>query len=93
MGVVSYAVHGNVSLAAAILVAVGSVFGARIGTRLLRKLPAKPLQIGFAVFVVVVIVSVFLVIPSRDAALHITWLTAVLMILLGVVSGILAGLL
>ena len=93
VGVVSYAINGNVSLTAAILVAVGSVFGARIGTRLLRKLPAKPLQIGFAVFIVVVIVSLFLVIPDRDAALDITWLTATAMILLGIVTGILAGLL
>ena len=93
VGVVSYAINGNVSLTAAILVAVGSVFGARIGTRLLRKLPAKPLQIGFAVFIVVVIVSLFLVIPDRDAALDVTWLTATAMILLGIVTGILAGLL
>ncbi len=44
-------------------------------------------------FLVAVIVSLYFVIPSRDAELELTWITGPGILVLGVVTGILAGLL
>jgi uncharacterized protein len=68
VGVVSYAVTGNVDWIVALILAAGAVVGAQIGTQLLATLPKRAVQWGFIVFLVVVIVSLFLVVPSRDAA-------------------------
>ena len=74
---------------------VGGVITAGLGIFTLAKpqVVTSFLPVVFGIFIVVVIVSLFLVIPDRDAALDITWLTATAMILLGIVTGILAGLL
>ncbi|WP_242491798.1 sulfite exporter TauE/SafE family protein [Actinomyces minihominis] len=93
VGVISYALNGSLSLVAALLVVLGSVVGAQIGTRLLQKIPTRPLQIGFAVFIVVVIVSLFLVVPTRGEELAITWTMAIALVILGIITGILSGLL
>jgi len=51
------------------------------------------LRWGFVAFLAVVIVSLFFVIPSREAGLPLTWLSGVALVALGVITGILAGLL
>lgn len=93
VGVISYATHGSVSWLAALLLAVGSMVGARLGTRLLTVISSRALQIGFAIFMVVVIVSLFLVVPSRDAALQISWGTGIGLVVVGLCTGVLSGLL
>ncbi|PZU44791.1 MAG: sulfite exporter TauE/SafE family protein [Microbacterium sp.] len=93
VGVVSYALHGSVAWIPAIILAVGAVFGAQIGTWLLARLPQNALRWGFVGFLVFVIVMLFVVIPSRDAELVLTWWTGAGLVVLGVVTGILAGLL
>lgn len=93
VGVISYAVTGSVAWVAALLLAVGAVVGAQIGTWLLPRLPVRVLQWGFVAFLVVVIVNLFLVIPSRDAELLVGWGTGAALLAVGVVTGILAGLL
>lgn len=93
VGVISYATHGSVSWIAALFLAVGSIIGARIGTRLLAIIPNRPLQIGFAAFVIVVIVSLFLVVPSRDAVLTISWASGIGLVVVGLCTGVLSGLL
>ena len=93
VGVISYAVNGSVSWVAALLLAIGAVAGAQIGTWLLPRLPVKVLQWGFIAFLAVVVVNLFLVIPSRDAELVIDLGTGIALLAVGVVTGTLAGLL
>lgn len=93
VGVVSYAIHGSVAWIPALILAVGAVGGAQIGTWLLPRLSLTVLRWSFVGFLVAVIVSLFIVIPSRDADLPLTVVTVIGFIVLGVVTGTLAGLL
>lgn len=93
VGVVSYAVHGSVAWIPAVILAVGAVAGAQLGTWLLARLPQNALRWGFVGFLVVVIVMLFVVVPSRDADLELTVLAGLGLAALGVFTGIMAGLL
>ena len=92
VGVISYAMSGSVAWIPALILAVGAVVGAQIGSRLLPKIPQTALRWGFVVFIVIVIVSLFVVIPSRSAAFELGWLNGAGLVLLGVITGIIAGL-
>lgn len=92
VGVVSYALHDSVAWIPALLLAAGAVVGAQIGTWLLPRLSLTILRWTFVGFLVVVIVSLFIVVPSREAVLELTPLTGVGLIALGVVTGVIAGL-
>ncbi len=93
VGVVSYAVHGSVAWIPALILAAGAVIGAQIGTWLVVRVPLTALRWAFVGFLVVVIVTLFLVIPSREAVLDLTWVTGVGLAMTGVITGILSGLL
>ncbi|MFT4228985.1 MAG: sulfite exporter TauE/SafE family protein [Microbacterium sp.] len=93
VGVVSYALHGSVAWIPALILAAGAVVGAQIGTWLLPRVSQTLLRWCFVGFLAVVIVSLFLVIPSRDAELVLTWGSGTGLVALGLVTGILAGLL
>lgn len=93
VGVISYAVNGSVAWIPALILAAAAVIGAQVGSWLLARLPQNALRWGFVGFLVVVIVSLFLVVPSRDAELTLTWLTGTGLVVLGFITGILAGLL
>ena len=92
VGVVSYAIHGSVAWVPALILAAGSVVGAQIGTRLLPKISQTTLRWFFVGFLAIVIVSLFLVVPSREAAFDLQLLTGLALVAVGVVTGILAGL-
>ena len=92
VGVISYAVHDSVAWIPALLLAAGAVVGAQIGTWMLPRASLTVLRWGFVVFLVAVIVSLFLVIPSRDAELALTWLSGTGLVVLGVVTGVISGL-
>jgi uncharacterized protein len=93
VGVVSYAVHGSVAWIAGLILAVGAVIGAQIGTWLLHRTSVVVLRWAFIAFLGVVIISLFLVIPSREAQLDITWGIGLALGATGMVTGILSGLL
>lgn len=93
VGVISYALTGSVSWIAALILAGGAIVGAQIGTWLLHRLPLAVLRWAFVGFLVLVIVSLYLVIPSRDAELEITVLTVLGLVALGLITGVLAGVL
>ena len=93
VGVVSYAIHGSVAWIPAVILAVGAVIGAQVGTWLLARLPQNALRWGFVGFLVVVIVMLFVVVPSRDAELELTVVSGLGLGGLGVFTGIMAGLL
>lgn len=92
IGVISYATTGSVAWVPALILAAGAVVGAQIGTKLLPRISQTALRWGFVGFLVVVIVSLFLVIPSRDAVFELSWLTGVALVAVGIGTGVLAGL-
>lgn len=93
VGVVSYGMRGDVDYLLAVLLAVGSIVGAPIGAGLLKRLPKRAVQVVFICFLVLVIVSLFLVVPSRDAEVHVDVWNGALIVLVGLVAGIAGGLL
>ena len=93
VGAISYAVQGNVDWVAALCLAIGIVIGAQLGTYLLARLPVSAIQWAFMVFLVIVIVSLWLVVPQREDQISITWLTGALLVLTGFVTGVLSGVL
>ncbi|HTN55795.1 MAG TPA: sulfite exporter TauE/SafE family protein [Microbacterium sp.] len=92
VGVISYALSGSVAWIAALILAAGAVVGAQIGSRLMPRISQAALRWGFVVFVVVVMVSLFVVIPSRAAVFELSWLNGVGLVLVGMLTGIVAGL-
>ncbi|MGO2660232.1 sulfite exporter TauE/SafE family protein [Mycetocola reblochoni] len=92
-GVVGYALGGHVDVLAALLLVAGSVGGAQLGSVLLSRLPKRVLQLCFIVFILVVIVSLFLVVPARDSDIGMTPLLGAALVLLGLVTGVLSGIL
>lgn len=95
VGVITYALHDPDSVAwiPALILAAGAVVGAQFGTWLLPRTSQRVLRWGFVAFLVVVMVSLFIVIPSRDAILEVNWLTVMGLVGVGLVTGTLAGLL
>lgn len=93
VGVVSYALEGNVNVVMAILLAGGSILGAPIGSWLLAKLPRRAVQWGFIVFIVAVIATLFLVVPARDATVAIDVWAGLALFGLGLFTGVMSGLL
>lgn len=93
VGVIAYATTGSVAWIPALILAGGAVIGAQIGTWLLARLNQNALRWAFVAFLVVVIVMLFVVVPSRDAVLELTWLVGLGLVGLGLFTGIMAGLL
>lgn len=92
VGAVTYAVQGEVHWLAALTLAVGSVIGAPIGARLLRALPLRALPWIFVGFIAVVLVSLFTTVPTRGGEVHFGVVEAIVLLLLGLMSGVLSGL-
>lgn len=92
VGVVSYAIHGDVEWIVALILAAGAVVGAQIGSWLLAKLPQNAIRWGFVAFLVVVIVMLFLVVPSRDADFEFNVLAVIGLVVVGLFTGTMAGL-
>lgn len=92
VGVISYATSGSVAWIPALILAAGAVVGAQIGTRLLPRISQTALRWGFVAFLAVVIVSLFLVVPARDAVFELGWINGAALALVGVCTGIIAGL-
>lgn len=93
IGVIAYALEVNVNLLMAVLLATGSIVGAPIGSWLLTVLPQRAVRWGFIVFLLAVIVSLFVVIPTRDAVVEIDWLLGAGLVVLGLFTGVMSGLL
>ncbi|TDK24892.1 sulfite exporter TauE/SafE family protein [Arthrobacter crusticola] len=93
VGATGYALSGNVDWIAGLMLALGIVGGAQLGSYLLARLPRDLLFWLFMGFMVVVVVSLWIVIPERDDAISLTPLSSVALALTGVVTGILSALL
>lgn len=93
VGGVTYGVPGNVDWIAAACLAVGIVGGAQLGAYLLAKLPVSAIQWAFMVFLAVIIVSLWFVVPQREDAIDMTWFTVAMLVLVGLITGVLSGVL
>lgn len=93
IGTASFAFVSEVDWLTAALVAVGSVAGVLLGTRLVGRLPTRIIQIAFAIVLVGVAASLFWVIPDREATLQVTAPTAAALIVTGFVIGFFSSLL
>lgn len=93
VGATTYAIQGNVDWIAAVSLAVGVVGGAQVGTLLLQKLNLSLIQWAFLGFLVVVIVSLWFVIPQRDATIDVSVLMVIGLLVTGFVTGVLSGIL
>jgi len=90
-GSITYLVHGEVDLIAALIVAAGAVIGAPIGSALLRRLPVIWLQWMFIALLLIVAVRMLLVTPERGEHLDLTWLVGAGLLALGLVMGVASG--
>lgn len=93
VGVISYGVTGNVAWIAALVLAGGAVIGAQGGTWLLPRVPVRALKLAFVGFLLVVIVSLFVVVPARGEPFELTLLPGIGLAALGLGTGVLSGLL
>ena len=93
VGIISYAVQGSVDWSAGLVVAIGAIIGAQIGSYLLGILPRRVAQWVFVVFVVAMIVQLLLIVPERGTTM--TWSIPQILglITLGLIAGTAAGLL
>ena len=90
--VLSYTVHGNVDWTVAVWLAIGAVAGAVIGTRLLHVLPQRTLAIIFIAVLVASALRLFLA-TDADGRGDLSPASVIALVVLGLVTGILAGLL
>lgn len=93
VGVVTYGINGNVHVLMALLLAVGSVLGAPVGSRLLAKMSPVAVQWSYVVFLLGVIASMFFPVPERGTEVVVDVVGGVLLLLTGFVAGIAGGLL
>lgn len=93
VGGIGYAVQGNVDWVAAVLLAIGIVIGAQIGSFLLSRVPTGFLRWMFMAFLLGIVISLWFVVPQRDAAIEITIFSGALLVVTGLVTGVLSGLL
>ncbi|WP_284992044.1 sulfite exporter TauE/SafE family protein [Arthrobacter sp. efr-133-TYG-120] len=93
VGAAGYAISGNVDWLAGLMLALGIIAGAQLGSYLLARLPKDLLFWLFLVFMTAVVVSLWSVIPQRDDAISLTPISAIALILTGIVTGIFSALL
>lgn len=92
VGVVGYALQGEIDVVAGLLLALGAVVGAPVGAALLHRLPVDRVRLGFAALLVVTAVRLFFPLPDPTERGALTLLVAVELVALGLGSGVLAGL-
>jgi uncharacterized membrane protein YfcA len=89
---VGYAVNGNVDPGAGLLLLLGGLLGGQLGARLLPRTPIATLQLWFGVLSLATAVRLLVGSPSGSGGLAQPWET-ILLLLVGVGAGVLAGLL
>lgn len=90
---IGFAVAGEVDWIVSLWIIAGASIGALIGTRALRRLPVYVLRICFAVVLAATAVRLLIHIPDAAGRGPLNVVMVVGLILLGLLSGILAGLL
>jgi uncharacterized protein len=89
---IPYALDRKVHVATAAVLIIGAFVGARLGTALLPKIPARQLQFGFATLLVLAGVKLGWSVADGTMG-DLTWKVDVGLALLGFATGVLSGLL
>ena len=92
-GMIAYAAHGSVDWIAGGLLAAGAVGGSLVGTWLLHRIHQTVLRWIFVAFLILGAAQMFFLIPDRSVVLHFTPWVITGLLLLGLVTGVLSGLL
>lgn len=92
-GMIAYAAHGSVDWVAGGLMAAGAIGGSLLGTWLLHRVHQTVLRWIFVAFLVLVAIRMFFLIPDRSVLLEFTPWVIVGLVVLGLVTGLLSGLL
>lgn len=93
VGVLAYAGRGQVDAQLALLLGAGGLLGAPAGSRLLHRLPLRLVRLAFLGLLAATIVSLLVVVPSRQAVLHIDPPAGLALLALGFLAGVCSGLL
>jgi uncharacterized membrane protein YfcA len=88
-----YAATGSIDLVAGLLLLVGGVLGGQVGTRLLPGTPIPRLQLWFGLLSLVAAARLVLGGPGSASAVAGSWWEAILLVVVGIAAGLLAGLL
>ncbi len=90
---ITYAAHDHVDWAVGVFLAAGAVAGAVLGTKLLHVLPQRVLAILFSSMLLLSALRLFLATESDGIRSALTVWGAVALVVIGVATGVLAGLL
>lgn len=88
IGVLSYSLHGAVNWAAGFALALGMLLGVNLGSRLLQRLPLRVLEWLFFSFLLIAIALLWLVVPSRNTNIEMSWAVFGLLICCGFIPGV-----
>lgn len=92
-GLLGFALQDSVDWVAALLLVVGSVIGALIGTRLLHALPMRALALGFTAVLLLTAARMLMSSPDGAGRDELSVGSALGLVALGLATGTLAGLL
>jgi uncharacterized membrane protein YfcA len=92
-GVIGFGFHGSINLEYALLLGLGSILGAIVGTRLLRSMSNVWLARIFSFVLIFTAIWLFVDVPVNSEELALTPASAAILIALGVLAGGIAGLL
>jgi uncharacterized membrane protein YfcA len=92
-GMIAYAAHGSVDWIAGALLAAGAIVGSLVGTWLLHHTHQLVLRWIFVGFLLLVAARMFFLVPDRAVVLQFDTWVIVGLIVLGLVTGTLSGLL
>ncbi|MEM9040252.1 MAG: sulfite exporter TauE/SafE family protein [Actinomycetota bacterium] len=89
---ITYAANGHVDVPVAVILSVGAIGGSALGAELLTKIPRTPLII---LFVMTILATAVRLLTSSETAGRgdLTWFTIAEFVVVGFVTGLLAGLL
>ena len=89
----SYALEGKIDWPVGLFLAIGAVGGAVLGTHFLHKLPHDTLAFAFAMVLIATAVRLLLDHSEATGRDPLTVLSAILLVVIGFATGVLAGLL
>jgi uncharacterized protein len=92
-GMIAYAAHGSVDWTAGALLAAGAVVGSLLGTWLLHHTHHLVLRWLFVAFLLLVAARMFFLVPDRSQTLEFSTGVIIGLLVLGLITGILSGLL
>lgn len=93
VGALTYALQGDVDWLAALVLAAAMIVGTQVGSYLLNRLPQAAIAYGFVVLQTFVIISLWMTVPDRNAEPDWTLPQLVALFVIGLFTGVLAGLL